>query len=73
MEKSLHKACIEVLGLLDLRKDDNVTPDLMIKCCERLLKYRNELQDLSGTHLNITTYYSVLSDGVMCIPWNWKL
>lgn len=73
VEKSLHKACIKVLQLMDLTKDDNVTPELMIKCCERLIEYRNELQYLNGTHVNITTYYSVLSDGVICIPWNWKI
>lgn len=25
-----------------------------------------------GIDLKVTNYYSVMSDGQMCIPWNWK-
>lgn len=64
---------MEILQLQELRKDDNVTPDLMIKCCRKLLEYRQELEYLKGVQLNIATYYSVLSDGTVCIPWNFEI
>jgi len=70
-EKELHAACIKEFGLLGLQKDDNVTPNLMIDCLSRLFAGRFG-DKLKGTHLWITTYYSVLSDGQICIPWNWK-
>ncbi|CAG7706155.1 unnamed protein product [Allacma fusca] len=70
-EIELHEKCVKELGLVALQKDDNVTPSLMIDCCKRLLENQLTLS-LQGTHLWITTYYSVLSDGEICIPWNWK-
>ncbi|KAJ3654985.1 hypothetical protein Zmor_014134 [Zophobas morio] len=74
VERSLQKQCIDEFKLFTLTKDDNVTPDLMIKCCEQLVEKKYDLsQYLEEIHLNIATYYSVLSDGVVCIPWNWKL
>ncbi|XP_044266173.1 T-cell activation inhibitor, mitochondrial [Tribolium madens] len=74
IERSLQKQCMDEFKLFNLGKDDNVTPDLMIKCCERLLEKKIDIEQyLSGIHLNVATYYSVLSDGVVCIPWNWKL
>ncbi|KAK4879837.1 hypothetical protein RN001_007983 [Aquatica leii] len=73
VERSLHQQCLEELDLPVLHKDDNVTPELMIHCCSQMLKYKNDLQDIRGLHLNITTYYSVLTDGTVCIPWNWTL
>lgn len=72
-EKDLHEKCVKEFNLVALQKDDNVTPTLMIECCSRLLAKKSEFEDaLKGTHLWITTYYSVLSDGELCIPWNWK-
>jgi len=72
-EKDLHAKCMADLGLVALEKADNVTPSLMISCCSRLLHSTNRLAPiLRGTHLWITTYYSVLSEGEICIPWNWK-
>jgi hypothetical protein len=74
VERTLRQQCIDEFKLFTLHKDDNVTPDLMIKCCERLLEKKYDLAPyLTGIHLNIATYYSVLSDGVVCIPWNWQL
>lgn len=69
----MHKQCIDELSLAALHKGDNVTPDLMIKCCEKLLHHKHDLQNLKHIHLNITNYYSVLADGTVCIPWNWNL
>ncbi|ODN02384.1 T-cell activation inhibitor, mitochondrial [Orchesella cincta] len=72
-EIDLHEKCVKVFNLVALQKDDNVTPHLMIECCTNLLARSSELSTLlKGTHLWITTYYSVLSDGEICIPWNWK-
>lgn len=73
LEHILKDICIKELQLDNLLKGDSVTPDLMIQCCERLLSKKSELHQLKNVNLNITTYYSVLSDGSVCIPWNWKL
>lgn len=72
-EKDLHSRCLKELGLFALEKADNITPSLMIDCLSRLLSRAEELYPvLTGTHVWITTYYSVQSDGEICIPWNWK-
>jgi len=72
-ERELHAKCMESLNLYALEKADNITPSLMIDCLTRLLSRSAELQPvLSGSHLWITTYYSVQMDGEVCIPWNWK-
>ncbi|XP_057325345.1 T-cell activation inhibitor, mitochondrial isoform X2 [Microplitis mediator] len=74
VERELHDRTIKELGLLALNKDDSITPDLMVKCCENLLKHKSTLGPiLEGVMLWITHYYSVMSDGVLCIPWDWKL
>lgn len=74
IERSLQEKCKINLQLLSLRKDDNVTPEMMIACCENLLVHQRRLSELTnGLRLSISTYYSVLSDGVVCVPWNWKL
>ncbi|CAH0581397.1 unnamed protein product [Chrysodeixis includens] len=73
VEKALHKEVMERFGLLDLQKDDSITPAYMISCCERLLTRTEQLHTkLHGTILYITHYYSVLSEGILCIPWNFK-
>lgn len=73
VEKALYKEVKERFGLLALHKDDSVTPSLMILCCQRLLTRIDSLhQTLNGNILFITHYYSVLSDGVLCIPWDFK-
>lgn len=65
---------MEELHLSELLKDDNITPDLMIKCCNNLLENKSELEHmLRNMRLNISSYYSVLSDGVVCIPWNFTM
>uniref|UniRef100_A0A161MFN5 T-cell activation inhibitor, mitochondrial isoform x2 n=1 Tax=Triatoma infestans TaxID=30076 RepID=A0A161MFN5_TRIIF len=74
IEKVLHKKCLSELGLLALDKDDCITPKPMITFCENLLKNRDLLKKhLIGTRLTVTNYYSVMTDGQMYIPWNWKL
>lgn len=74
IERSLHKQCMEEFGLVSLHKEDNVTPDLMITCCSKLIECKGQLLPvLQGRCLYIANYYSVMSDGQVCIPWNWKL
>lgn len=60
IERDLHKACLAKLEATSLLKDDNITPDLMIDCMQRLLKTDMKLNNLN---LHVTTYYSILSDG----------
>lgn len=68
IEKELHENCVKKLGLALLTKDDSVDPDRMIECLKRLLDIDIRL---NNCNLHITHYYSVLSDGTMCIPWDW--
>ncbi|XP_028165646.1 T-cell activation inhibitor, mitochondrial isoform X1 [Ostrinia furnacalis] len=73
VERALHKEVKERFGLLELHKDDSITPGLMISCCQRLLTRVDKIGTiLQGNILYITHYYSVLSDGVLCIPWDFK-
>ncbi|XP_046739506.1 T-cell activation inhibitor, mitochondrial [Diprion similis] len=74
VERELHRKVALELELAALDKDDSITPDLMIQCCERLLQNKTVLMPmLSGIRLWVTHYYSVMSDGVLCIPWDWKI
>lgn len=74
VERELHDKAIKELSLTALNKDDSITPDLMIQCCERLLAHKKILApSLEGVRLWVTHYYSVMSDGVLCVPWDWKL
>ncbi|KAL0880994.1 hypothetical protein ABMA27_002145 [Loxostege sticticalis] len=73
VEKALYNEVKERFGLLELHKDDSITPALMILCCQRLLTRVDKIgMKLQGNILYITHYYSVLSDGVLCIPWDFK-
>ncbi|XP_023233406.1 T-cell activation inhibitor, mitochondrial-like isoform X1 [Centruroides sculpturatus] len=72
-EWKLYDRCMTELGLASLDKDDNVTPDLMVQCCRRLLDSgMSSIHYLRNCRLRISHYYSILQDGEMCIPWNWK-
>lgn len=65
--------CINELNLESLIKDDSITPSPMIECCRNLYENRFKLKPvLGGMRLCVTTYYSVMSDGQICIPWNWN-
>ncbi|XP_071563157.1 T-cell activation inhibitor, mitochondrial isoform X1 [Temnothorax nylanderi] len=73
VERELHRKTIAELGLAALNKDDSITPDLMIQCCERLLLHKKDVApSLEGVMLWVTHYYSVMSDGVLCVPWDWR-
>lgn len=72
-ESEIYVKCMVELGLSALEKDDNVTPDLMVHCCEHLLEHKGLFSRyLRDLRLRVSHYYSVLQDGEMCIPWDWK-
>ncbi|KAG5674569.1 hypothetical protein PVAND_004523 [Polypedilum vanderplanki] len=70
IEKSLRKQCKEKFKLQTLLKDDNITPEMMIECMEKLIRI-DDLK-LNNLNLHITNYYSILQDGTVCIPFNFK-
>ncbi|KAK3085881.1 hypothetical protein FSP39_009991 [Pinctada imbricata] len=73
IEQDLHSDCIQRLKLNQLNKDDSISCAQMIKCCERLLYDAVFIESyLNGCNLKVTRYFSVLSDGEICIPWDWE-
>lgn len=75
-EKYLLDLCVTAFCLESLTKDDSISPENMINCLERLLKINSSIIDtnlLCGSAVHVTNYYSVLSDGTICLPWDWKL
>uniref|UniRef100_A0A8C5QQ12 T cell activation inhibitor, mitochondrial n=1 Tax=Leptobrachium leishanense TaxID=445787 RepID=A0A8C5QQ12_9ANUR len=70
VERELTKACKTRSSLSRLYKEPGVTCAQMIDCCRRLIE--EPLPYLSNMHLCISHYYSVLQDGDLCIPWNYK-
>ena len=70
-ETNLIFRCINELGLIQLDRDDMISPQQMIFCCSRLLKAASRIRFLThGNHLVVARYYMVRSDGVICIPWD---
>ncbi|XP_067147554.1 T-cell activation inhibitor, mitochondrial isoform X3 [Apteryx mantelli] len=69
-EKELINTSTEKFSLDRLYKEPSVSSVQMIDCCKRLLE--ESLPYLQGMHLCISHFYSVLQDGDLCIPWNWK-
>lgn len=69
VERALHEKTLKELELRQLEKDDSITPDRMISCLERLISSGIKLKNIN---LHITHYYSVLADGTVCLPWDWK-
>ncbi|XP_063702507.1 T-cell activation inhibitor, mitochondrial [Culicoides brevitarsis] len=73
LERDLEEKCIQNMRLLSLTKDDSVTPDKMIECLTRLLELDPDNVNLTNVHLHITNYFSVLADGTVCIPFDFKM
>ncbi|XP_048384442.1 T-cell activation inhibitor, mitochondrial isoform X1 [Stegostoma tigrinum] len=69
-QKTLIRDCIERLGLKRLYKEPSVSSQQMVKCCQRLLE--GHISELQGMHLCISHFYTVLQDGDLCVPWDWK-
>ena len=73
-ELNLVIKCINELGLIQLDRDDSLDSKNMIECCTRLRENASQFRHLThGNHILVTRYFSVNADGVICIPWNWKL
>ncbi|XP_017473610.1 PREDICTED: T-cell activation inhibitor, mitochondrial isoform X2 [Rhagoletis zephyria] len=68
VERQLKAQCLHQLRVHTLTKDDSVTPDRMIETMSKLLEY-NDMR-FRELNLHITNYYSVLTDGTVCIPWD---
>lgn len=67
--------CVQKLRLQELTRDNNVTLTQMQSCCNELIScYENGSLDvdLQGCVVKIASFYSVMSDGEMHIPWNWN-
>ncbi|XP_008119536.1 T-cell activation inhibitor, mitochondrial isoform X1 [Anolis carolinensis] len=71
LEKQLVEAAVDKFCLQRLYKEPSVSSVQMIHSCKRLLE-EDLLPYLQGMHLCISHFYSVLQDGDLCIPWNWK-
>ncbi|KAK6184689.1 hypothetical protein SNE40_007108 [Patella caerulea] len=72
-EKAIEE-CKQHLELKEISKDENITCEQMITCCERLVTEYWKLGILlTDTRLNISHYYSMMQDGKICIPWNCKM
>lgn len=68
-QEKLIKVCIEQFFLKRLYKEQSVSSEQMVESCKRLLEEPTELPRM---HLCISHFYSVLQDGDLCIPWDWK-
>lgn len=70
VERELIEASVKQLSLEKLYKEPGISSRQMVACCERLAA--RSLPALRGMHLCVSHFYSVLQDGDLCIPWNWK-
>ncbi|KAH8261971.1 hypothetical protein KR026_009872, partial [Drosophila bipectinata] len=68
VEQLLWRQCLDELKLQRLSKDDSVTPDKMIITLQNLLQ--SGIRSSPGLSLHVTNYWSVPTDGIICIPWN---
>ncbi|KAH3849886.1 T-cell activation inhibitor, mitochondrial-like [Dreissena polymorpha] len=64
--------CRGQLNVSEISRDDAITPKQMTECCQRLLDSQRQLNPLlQGTKLKVSTYYTLMKDGELTIPWNW--
>ncbi|XP_054406394.2 T-cell activation inhibitor, mitochondrial isoform X2 [Pongo abelii] len=70
IENELIQASTKKFSLEKLYKEPSISSIQMVDCCKRLLE--QSLPYLYGMHLCISHFYSVMQDGDLCIPWNWK-
>lgn len=64
--------CRDELKLISLARDDSITPQQVTECCQNIIDNFYDLNHLlQGTKLKISTYYTVMRDGEITIPWNW--
>uniref|UniRef100_A0A673HDS9 T-cell activation inhibitor, mitochondrial-like n=1 Tax=Sinocyclocheilus rhinocerous TaxID=307959 RepID=A0A673HDS9_9TELE len=67
---TIYLVCLQDLSLHSLCKEPSVSSSQMIPCCRRLMEERSP--QMQGLHLCISHFYSVMQDGDLCIPWDWK-
>ncbi|EDW72910.1 uncharacterized protein Dwil_GK16928 [Drosophila willistoni] len=71
IEQELMDECMKELQLQSLTKDDAITPDKMISALSELSKGYST-RHFQQIKLHVTHYYSVSTDGVVCIPWDFN-
>eukprot|EP00066_Takifugu_rubripes_P014195 XP_011603461.1 PREDICTED: T-cell activation inhibitor, mitochondrial isoform X2 [Takifugu rubripes] len=69
-EEAVMKLCVQGLSLKSLSKDPSIASGDMILCCRRLTE--QQLPQMQGLHISVSRFYSVMQDGELCIPWDWK-
>ncbi|XP_051574074.1 T-cell activation inhibitor, mitochondrial-like isoform X2 [Myxocyprinus asiaticus] len=69
-EEDIISSCLQDLSLRSLSKEPSVSSSQMIPCCRRLMVERS--QQMQGLRLCVSHFYSVMQDGDLCIPWDWK-
>ncbi|KAM9722991.1 T-cell activation inhibitor, mitochondrial isoform 2-T2 [Menidia menidia] len=69
-EEAVVRACVQTLSLSSLSREPSVSSGQMIQCCQRLLEQRPPL--MQGLHICVSHFYSVMQDGDLCVPWDWK-
>ncbi|KAM8735246.1 T-cell activation inhibitor, mitochondrial isoform 1-T1 [Acanthopagrus schlegelii] len=69
-EEAVMKLCLQNLSLRSLSKEPSISSSQMVQCCKRLVEQRYPL--LQGLHICVSHFYSVMQDGDMCVPWDWK-
>lgn len=69
-EEVMVKLCLHNLSLRSLSKEPSVTSSQMILCCKRLVEQRFPL--MQGLHICVSHFFSVMQDGDLCVPWDWK-
>ncbi|XP_058604130.1 T-cell activation inhibitor, mitochondrial isoform X1 [Onychostoma macrolepis] len=69
-EENIISNCLQDLSLRSLSKEPSVSSSQMIPCCRRLMEEKSP--QMQGLHLYISHFYSVMQDGDLCIPWDWK-
>ncbi|XP_066539052.1 T-cell activation inhibitor, mitochondrial isoform X2 [Hoplias malabaricus] len=69
-EENVMSSCVQDLSLRSLSKEPSVSSSQMIPCCRRLMEERSP--QMQGLHLRVSHFYSVMQDGDLCIPWDWK-
>ncbi|XP_028837947.1 T-cell activation inhibitor, mitochondrial isoform X2 [Denticeps clupeoides] len=69
-EQAVVERCVRRLSLSVLTKEPSVSSSQMIQCCRRLLDECSP--HVQGLRLRVSHFYSVVQDGDLCIPWDWK-
>ena len=63
---------VQEYGLQSLSVDSSISYDKVITCCDNLLVSSDSVRYmLQGVRLCIAPYFAVMSDGEMCIMWDW--